>query len=196
MSNHQHKASCCGAQQEERACTCGHEHGKESGACSCTHDQQVHGCSCAHEHDHRVHSCSCAHEHDRHEQGCSCSCGHDHGDDAAAKRELPRLLAALLLFVLGLILPVSQGMKTIFLLICYAVAGYDVLLSALRSLGKRRMLDENFLMAVASLAAIGIGEITEGCAVMLFYQVGERFQATAVGRSRRQIKALPLEVGA
>ena len=83
--------------------------------------------------------------------------------------------------------PVGRG---ILLLTCYAAAGYDVLLSAWRSLIRGRMLDENFLMAVASLAAIAIGEMTEGCAVMLFYQAGECCQAYAVGRSRRQVKAL------
>ena len=89
-----------------------------------------------------------------------------------------------------MLLPVPVAIKTAFLLACYAVSGYDVLLSAWRSLTRGRMLDENFLMAVASLAAIAIGEMTEGCAVMLFYQVGECCQGYAVGRSRRQVKAL------
>ena len=99
-------------------------------------------------------------------------------------------MAALALFALGMLLPVPKTVQMALLFACYGVSGHDVLRSAWRSLGKRRMLDENFLMAVASLAAIAIGEITEGCAVMLFYQVGECFQSYAVGRSRRQIKAL------
>lgn len=97
---------------------------------------------------------------------------------------------ALALFAAGLILPLPGAGRLLMLLMCYAVSGYDVLLSALRSMVRGRMLDENFLMAVASLAAIAIGEMTEGCAVMLFYQVGECCQAYAVGRSRRQVKAL------
>lgn len=89
-----------------------------------------------------------------------------------------------------MILPVPAAGKRLLLLACYVVSGHDVLRGAWRSLTKGRMLDENFLMAVASLAAIAIGEMTEGCAVMLFYQVGECCQAYAVGRSRRQVKAL------
>jgi len=97
---------------------------------------------------------------------------------------------ALILFAAGILLPLPAALKTVLLILCYAASGYDVLLSALRSLGKKRMLDEHFLMAVASLAAMAIGEMTEGCAVMLFYQVGERIQSAAVSRSRRRIKAL------
>ena len=100
------------------------------------------------------------------------------------------MILALALFVCGLILPLPPIAKTALLLACYVVSGYEVLISAARSLGRGRMLDENFLMAVASLAAIAIGEMTEGCAVMLFYQVGECCQAYAVGRSRKQVKAL------
>ena len=98
-------------------------------------------------------------------------------------------MLALALFALGLLLPVPAA-RTALLLACYAVSGFGVLLGARRSLLGGRMLDENFLMAVASLAAMAIGETTEGCAVMLFYQVGECFQSYAVGRSRRQIRAL------
>ncbi|MBQ7885914.1 MAG: cadmium-translocating P-type ATPase [Clostridia bacterium] len=87
-------------------------------------------------------------------------------------------------------LPGPAMLKMALLLACYIVSGHDVLASAWRSLTKGRMLDENFLMAVASLAAIAIGEMTEGCAVMLFYQVGECCQAYAVGRSRKQVKTL------
>ncbi len=161
-----------------------HDHG-----CSCGHghEHHDHGCSCGHEHEHHDHGCACDHDH---EHGCSCGCGHDHGDDGAAKKQMPRLLLAVLLFAAGMLLPVERGWKAALLLLCYAVSGYDVIFSAWRSLIKGRMLDENFLMAVASLAAIGIGEMTEGCAVMLFYQIGECCQAYAVGRSRSRVKAL------
>ena len=101
---------------------------------------------------------------------------------------MPRLLAALALFAAGLLLPGAAGKALLFA--CYAVSGFDVLLAAGRSLLRGRMLDENFLMAVASLAAIAIGETTEGCAVMLFYQAGECCQSYAVGCSRRRVKAL------
>ena len=72
------------------------------------------------------------------------------------------MMAALALFALGMLLPMPAMAKAALLLLCYAVSGYDVLLSAARSLGRKRMLDEHFLMAVASLAAIAIGEMTKG----------------------------------
>lgn len=167
----------------------GHEHHEhhEHEDCSCGHEHHEHeNCACGHEH-HEHESCACGHEHHGHD---GCSCGHDHGNDQTAKEELPRLLLALGLFAAGLLLPVPALAKRILLLACYVVSGAGVLRDAVRSLGKGHMLDENFLMAVASLAAIAIGEITEGCAVMLFYQVGECFQSYAVGRSRKQVKAL------
>lgn len=180
--------------QHEHKCSCGcHEHGHEhEEGCGCHEHGHEHeeGCGCCeHGHEHEE-SCGC-HEHHEHEGcGCGCTCGHDHGNDEAARQELPRLLTALALFACALLLPVPVLVRTALLLVCYAISGYEVLLAAGRSLTKGRMLDENFLMAVASLAAIAIGEMTEGCAVMLFYQVGECFQAYAVGRSRKQIKAL------
>ena len=186
--DHEHEHGCtCGHDHEhEHGCTCGHDHEHEQG-CTCGHDHEhEHGCTCGHDHEHEQ-GCTCCHDHD---DGCGCSCGHDHGNDEAAKEELPRLLLALGLFAAGMLLPVPVAIKTALLLACYVVSGHDVLRSAWRSLTKGRMLDENFLMAVASLAAIAIGEMTEGCAVMLFYQVGECCQAYAVGRSRKQVKAL------
>lgn len=182
MSEHKHdehehdgSCGCCAHEHEEHDCACGHDHDHDG----CEHHD--------HEHDH---ACCCGHDHDHDHDGCGCGCGHDHGDDEEAKEELPRLILALGLFAAGMLLPVEQLAKTLLLLACYAVSGFGVLRAAVRSLCRGRMLDENFLMAVASLAAIAIGEIDEGCAVMLFYQVGECFQDYAVGRSRKQVKAL------
>ena len=191
MSKHQHEehdhgCSCgCHEHEHEAHACCGHHHKHEG--CGCEHHHHEHNCGCGH-HDHHEHSCGCGH-HDHHEHG-GCACGHDHGNDEAAKEELPRLILALCLFAAGMLLPLPSAAKMILLIACYLVSGLDVLRAAAGSLGRGHMLDENFLMAVASLAAIAIGEITEGCAVMLFYQVGECFQAYAVGRSRKQVKAL------
>ena len=198
MGKQKHEECCCHDHEHEQAhgcsCGCGHEHERHEHehSCGCDHGHEhAHGCSCGHEHEHHEHehSCGCDHGHE-HAHGCSCGCGHDHGNDEKAKEELPRLLLALALFALGLLLPAAAWLKIVLLLGCYAVSGYDVLKNAWFSMAKGRMLDENFLMAAASLAAIAIGEMTEGCAVMLFYQVGECCQAYAVGRSRKQIKAL------
>ena len=75
-------------------------------------------------------------------------------------------------------------------LAAYLIAGYDVLLTAVRNIRKGRMFDENFLMAVASLGAMAVGEAAEGVMVMLLYQLGEYLQHRAVERSRRNIAAL------
>ena len=177
-TDHKHDNCCCGHEHEHDDCCCGHEHEHE-------HDD----CCCGHEHGHAHDDCCCGHGHE-HEHGCACGCGHDHGGEEEAREELPRLIAALALFAAGMLLPLPALGRTALLLACYAVSGFEVLRSAVRSLTRGRMLDENFLMAVASLAAIAIGELTEGCAVMLFYQIGECCQGYAVGRSRRQVKAL------
>ncbi|MGN0776399.1 MAG: heavy metal translocating P-type ATPase [Candidatus Ventricola sp.] len=184
MSEHKHDHDA-----HEQECACNHEHHHEEHDCGCGREHHH-----EHHHDHDGCNCGCGHEHhhehEHEHDGCGCGCGHDHGNDEEAKEELPRLILALALFAAGMLLPVPQMAKAVLLLACYAVSGFGVLRAAVRSLGKGHMLDENFLMAVASLAAIAIGEVSEGCAVMLFYQVGECFQDYAVGRSRKQVKAL------
>ncbi|EKC71243.1 cadmium-exporting ATPase, partial [human gut metagenome] len=72
-------------------------------------------------------------------------------------------------------------------LIPYAVIGYDILRKAVLGIMHGEVFDENFLMAVATVGAMGLGEYSEGVAVMLFYQIGELFQAVAVGKSRQNI---------
>ena len=68
--------------------------------------------------------------------------------------------------------------------------GYDILKKALKGIRNRQVFDENFLMAVATIGAIALGDYQEGTAVMLFYQIGELFQSYAVGKSRRNISEL------
>ena len=75
-------------------------------------------------------------------------------------------------------------------LIPYVIIGYDILKKAIKGILKRQVFDENFLMAVATVGAMCLGEFREGVAVMLFYQIGELFQSVAVGKSRRNIAAL------
>ena len=200
--HHEHGTGCgCGCERHEHGDGCGDKHHEHGAACGCGDKHHEHGavCGCGCERHEHGNGCGCGGErhehgdgcgHERHEHGDGCGCGHDHGDDGAARRELPRLALAFALFAAGMLLPLPGGAKTALLIGCYAVSGYDVLLAALRSLRGGRMMNESFLMAVASLAAIAIGEVTEGCAVMLFYQVGECFQSYAVGRSRRRIRAL------
>ena len=86
--------------------------------------------------------------------------------------------------------PVTGWARLILYLVPYLVIGYDILRKAALGIIHREIFDENFLMAVATVGAILLGEYVEGAAVMLFYQVGELFQSVAVGRSRRNISAL------
>lgn len=101
-----------------------------------------------------------------------------------------RLALAFILFIAAFFLSEDSPLQYLLFLSAYGTAGYDVLWKALRNLLKGRMLDEHFLMAIATLGALGIEEPAEAAAVMLFYQVGELFQSRAVQNSRRSIKSL------
>ena len=105
------------------------------------------------------------------------------------KRELVRILLSAALLAAGLLLP-SPALRLAALAIAYAVSAYDVLWSAVKGIIRGQVFDENFLMAIASLGAILIGEYAEAVAVMVFYQLGEWFQRYAVGRSRASIAEL------
>lgn len=106
------------------------------------------------------------------------------------KKVLYRIIIAGI-FVAGLHLaPVNGYWRAGLYLIPYLIIGYDILRKAVLGILHREIFDENFLMAVATVGAILLGDYAEGVAVMLFYQIGELFQAVAVGRSRRNISAL------
>ena len=107
------------------------------------------------------------------------------------KKMLVRILAAVALLVLLTVLPVPEGpVQLLLYLLPYLVIGYDILLKAWKGICNRQVFDENFLMAVATVGAMILGDYKEGTAVMLFYQIGELFQSYAVGRSRRNISQL------
>ena len=112
------------------------------------------------------------------------------------KKMLTRILVAAALMILLAVLPVSGLLRFALYLVPYLVIGYDILIKAAKSIKNRQVFDENFLMAVATLGAIGValyeqsGDYTEAIAVMLFYQIGELFQSYAVGKSRRNISEL------
>ena len=105
------------------------------------------------------------------------------------KKMLYRILAAAVLIVVFHFLPL-EGWLSLVYLVPYLVAGGDVLRKAVKGIRNRQPFDECFLMAVATVGAFALGEYVEGCAVMLFYQIGELFQSVAVGKSRRSIAAL------
>lgn len=110
------------------------------------------------------------------------------------KKVLYRILLSLV-FMIGIMILTSYVslnlyIEVILYLIPYFIIGYDILRKAIKGILKRQVFDENFLMAVATVGAMCLGEFREGVAVMLFYQIGELFQSVAVGKSRRNIAAL------
>lgn len=107
------------------------------------------------------------------------------------KKVLIRIAVTAVLMVILLIIPIEiEWVRLLCFMVPYFVIGYDILKKAVKGIFNRQVFDENFLMAVATVGAILLGEYTEGVAVMLFYQVGELFQSYAVGKSRRNISEL------
>ena len=106
------------------------------------------------------------------------------------KRVLYRLILAAVLLVAASLLPVTGIWKLLCFLVPYFVIGYDVLLGALHGIVNGQIFDENFLMAIATVGAMGVGDYKESVAVLLFYQLGELFQSFAVGKSRQSITQL------
>ena len=151
-------------------CECGHHHHDH---CECGHDHHDQ-CECGHEHHHE-------HDHEHHEH-------HDHHHEHQGESILPLVIGAAL-FVAGIVLGLVQ-LPWIALgayVAAYLVLGWQVLLAAARNLVKGHVLDENFLMSIATLGAFAIREFPEAVGVMLFYRLGEYFEHRAVERSRSQI---------
>lgn len=106
------------------------------------------------------------------------------------KSDLLLIIAATVMMVVLEFLPVEGWLRFVLFLIPYLTIGHETLLRALKGIKNRQPFDENFLMAVATIGAIALGEYREGIAVMIFYQVGELFESIAVGKSRRSIGQL------
>ena len=103
---------------------------------------------------------------------------------------LARIIAAAVMLIVLHFVPVEGWLRLVLYMIPYLVIGYDILRKAVKGILNLRPFDENFLMAVATVGAVALGDYAEGVAVMLFYQIGELFQSVAVGKSRRNIRAL------
>ena len=110
------------------------------------------------------------------------------------KKMLIRIIVSALLIValkvVGSFVEINRYLEFALYMIPYFVIGYDILRKAFLGIKNKQVFDENFLMAVATVGAIALGDYTEGVAVMLFYQIGELFQSYAVGKSRRNISEL------
>ena len=110
------------------------------------------------------------------------------------KKVLVRIIVSIVLLIALAIVTrmveLNQWMELVLYMIPYLVIGYDILKKAVKGIMNRQVFDENFLMAVATVGAVALGDYKEGVAVMLFYQIGELFQSYAVGKSRRNISDL------
>ena len=98
------------------------------------------------------------------------------------------LLVALM--ITSKLVELNKWVEFVLFLVPYLIIGYDILKKAIKGIAKGQVFDENFLMAVATIGAVALGDFAEGAAVMLFYQIGELFQSVAVGKSRRNITSL------
>lgn len=207
---HSHNENCNCREHHE------HEHDKhEKCNCGCHHEEHYH----SHEHNE---SCSCGEHHHKHSHEESCGCGgHNHEHDSHEKKskfhthshnhdlkfsnedtlqkekinyEHISLFAGLALFIISIFIP-GSFIKATILFIAYIVAGGDVLYKSLLNVKNKNFLDENFLMSIATIGAIFLGEYREAVGVMIFYKIGEYFQEKAVNNSRKSIQSL-LEIKA
>ena len=165
----------------------GHEHDEHH------HHHDDDHCDC-HEHDHHHHdACSCGHEH-----------GHHHGEEEEDELSVKQIIIAAVLFGLGLILehlPLEKWLPSVNALIfegamialyfaAYIICGKGILLGAVKNIIHGRFLDEQFLMAISSVGAIILGKYEEAVAIMILYQVGEKFEDFAVDKSRDSIEEI------
>lgn len=170
------------------------EHVHHADSCGCTHE---HSCGHNHSHNHVHKEKQCrTHEHTHEEgHGCGCGCSHSHGS-----RSHMVLRVVLTVLTFAAIAVLERGSLSfiaehkmaavLFYAIPYLIIGYDILWSAVKNILRGEVFDENFLMSVATVGAMILGEYTEASAVMLFYQIGEALQGYAVKRSKKSITAL------
>ena len=187
--NHEHDEECgCGGHHHEHHHN--HEHGE---SCGCGDHHHEHH----HNHDHGE-ECGCeGHHHEHHHE-------HDHEENKPKKIEKPKekkeinkdlikIIIGVFVYAFG-IYEMAVGNTGTFgvvvFLAAYILIGGDVLLKAAKNLFRGQVMDENFLMSIATIGAIAIGEHSEAVGVMLFYKIGEYLQQKAVGQSRKSISAL------
>ena len=207
--DHDHGEECgCGGHHHD------HDHGEECGCGDHHHHDHEHGeeCGCGgHHHDHEHgEECGCGdHHHHDHGHGEECGCGghhhdHEHEESKPKKiekrkekkeinKDLIKIIIGVIVYAFG-IYEMAVGNTGTFgvvvFLAAYVLIGGDVLLKAIKNLFRGQVLDENFLMSIATIGAVAIGEYSEAVGVMLFYKIGEYLQQKAVGQSRKSISAL------
>ena len=107
------------------------------------------------------------------------------------KKQLYRIIVSGFLLMFSMLVSINvKYINNILFIVSYVIIGYDILLKALRNIKRGKVFDENFLMAVATVGALMIGNLEEAVSVMLFYQIGELFQSYAVNKSRKSVASL------
>ncbi len=119
-----------------------------------------------------------------------CEHGHQHQDLNEDKSKILRITVSLIVMILAILSSQNSGLKIGLFFISYLIAGWDVLLTAVKNIFKGELFDENFLMTIATAGALAIGEYPEAVMVMVLYQIGEFLQDRAVEKSRKSITAL------
>jgi len=184
-----HKGGCCEHEHHhghhhKEACCCEHEHHRED-TCGCGNEEHI-------EHRHDGGGCSCSHDHGDHhchdDSGCGCGHDHSHEDPRQMKRELVTLAAGAGLLILGILVPGIFGMVTH--IAAFLLVAWDILAGAVKNIRRGDIFGESFLMTIAGIGAVCIGEIPEGIMVFLLYRLGEYLQTKAVSSSRKSISAL------
>ena len=179
---HEHSGHVHGHEHHHDHDCCGHDHA-HGDACGCGHDHEHH-----HDHD------CCGHDH---AHGDTCGCGHDHNHEQApeeARKELITLSIGAVLLVAGLLLrsfyTANPMWGTVVLLAAFLVVAGEIAVQAVRNIKNGNIFGESFLMTIAGIGAVLIGEIPEGVLVFLLYRLGEYLQTKAVSSSRKSISAL------
>lgn len=191
QSAHAHEH--CHEHEAHDHCHCHeHEHGHDHHDHCCDHEHHHDHC-CDRDHEHHHGDC-CGHHHDH---GDGCSCGHDHNheqDPSEAKKELLTLAAGAVLLAAGLLLKLflsgAPWVSTVVLLAAFIVVAAEIVVQAVNNIRRGDIFGESFLMAIAGIGAVCIGEIPEGVMVFLLYRLGEYLQTKAVSSSRKSISAL------
>ncbi len=207
---HHHQHSCeCDSHGSENSCSCGcgcsdedsgdpDSHHLNSGhhhhdGCSCGHDHHGDSCGCGHEHHHEDHGCSCGHDH---HHGDSCGCGHDHDHSVEAPFSKPAAAIGAAIIVMSFILPFKSA-AAIIMAAGTLLVGYPLFVEGIKGL-LRFSFDELGLLTIAVAASFGLAAVsadpfeavTEAMAVTVLFRIGNRLEAKAVAKSRRDIEAL------
>lgn len=171
----------------------------------CCHNEEVHKehdkeCSCHHDKEHEAHKehdkeCSCHHEHKKKKSHHSCSCCHDDDDDDNEEETSPvKIIVSAILFAAAIttehLFPSLKAVSLALYAASYLLCGKDIVIEAVENLFKGKCFSEEFLMALATIGAVAVGEYSEAVAVMILFQTGEFLEDKASDKTRNSIARL------